>query len=102
MLAGYRSAPNAWDNSFIARSIATLREYDSLHRTETTRILRLFLENERSETAVASVMHMHRNTVLYHMERISDLLGISLDDPDVRLQLLLAFKADDFVKIYPT
>jgi len=42
-------------------------------------------------------MHMHRNTVLYHMERISDLLDISLDDPDVRLQLILAFKADDFM-----
>jgi DNA-binding PucR family transcriptional regulator len=28
------------------------------------------------------------------MEKISDLLGINLDDPDVRMQLLLAFKAD--------
>ena len=93
--AGFCAVPEVFENSFITRALAILREYDSQHRTETARILRLFLENERNATDVASIMHMHRNTVLYHIERISDLLGISLDDPDTRLQLLLAFKIDD-------
>ena len=91
----FRAAPGVFENSFLTRSIATLREHDEHYRTETLRILRLFLENERSATATASAMHMHRNTVLYHMDKISRLLGLTLDDPDTRLQLLLAFKAYD-------
>ena len=101
VLSGFQSSPDAWENSFIARSLAILRDYDEQHRTETSKILRLFLENERSATTVAAIMHMHRNTVLYHMEKVSDLLGVTLEDPDVRLQLLLAFKADDFRNLKP-
>jgi hypothetical protein len=97
--SGFRSAPGAVRNSFIVRSLAILREYDSRHNTETVKILRLFLENERSATATAEIMHMHRNTVLYHIGKISSLLGLPLDDPDARLQLLLAFKADDFSEL---
>ncbi|MCL1835504.1 MAG: helix-turn-helix domain-containing protein [Oscillospiraceae bacterium] len=89
------AAPGVFDSSFLSRGIAALREHDAQHHTDTERILRLFLENERNATKVASSLHMHRNTVLYHIERISGMLGVSLDDPDVRLMLMLAFKAHD-------
>lgn len=95
--AGRTAAPDVFSSSLLARSIAALREYDTQHHTDTAKILRMFLENERNATAVASLMHMHRNTVLYHMEKISSLLGVSLDDPDIRLQLILAFKTDDLI-----
>jgi hypothetical protein len=95
---GINALPYVFENSFLGRCIAKLREYDEQHHTDAMKILRLFLENERSATQVASLMHMHRNTVLYHMEKISDMLGLSLDDSDTRLQLLLAFKADDLVQ----
>lgn len=94
--ASRAATPDLFENTMLMRCISALKEYDIQHRTETVRILRLFLEYERSATTVASLMHMHRNTVLYHIEKISNLLGVSLDDPDTRLQLLLAFKADDF------
>ena len=94
---GRISSPGVFNSSLLVQSITKLREYDEQHHTETTRILRSFLENERNATAVASIMHMHRNTVLYHMDKISDLLGVSLDDPETRLQLILAFKADDLM-----
>jgi DNA-binding PucR family transcriptional regulator len=38
------------------------------------------------------MLHMHRNTVLYHISRIEDVLGVSLEDPEVRLKLSLCFK----------
>ena len=95
--AGRSASPDVFDNSILVRSIEILKKYDEQHHTETARILRLFLENERNATTVASMMHMHRNTVLYHMDKISSLLGVSLDDPDTRLQLILAFKADDLI-----
>ena len=94
--AGFRTSPEALSTSFMTSSIDKLRKYDDYHRTETMRILRIFLENDRNATATASIMHMHRNTILYHMDKVGDFLGISLDAPDTRLQLMLAFKADDF------
>ncbi|MDR3209754.1 MAG: helix-turn-helix domain-containing protein [Oscillospiraceae bacterium] len=97
--AAGRAAPGLFENSFPARAVETLRAYDKRHHTETMRLLRLFLENERSATEVSALVHMHRNTVLYHMEKVSDLLGISLADPETRLQLTLAFKADDFKRL---
>jgi hypothetical protein len=97
--AGFDASPGALEASFLTRSVTALREYDEQHRTDTMKILRLFLENERSATVTSTIMHMHRNTVLYHMEKISRLLGLSLDDPDTRLQLLLSFKADDFSEL---
>jgi len=89
------AAPDVFRASSFASCISSLRAYDDQHRTETMRILRLYLENERNATSVAAALHMHRNTVLYHMEKINDILGFSLDNLDTRLMLLLAFKADD-------
>ena len=36
---------------------------------------------------------MHRHTLRYRMRRVEEILGRSLDDPDVRMELWLALKA---------
>ena len=57
--------------------------------------MRSYLENERRATKVAEIMHLHRNTILHHVERGEKLLGVSLEDPITRLELLIAFRAAD-------
>lgn len=37
-------------------------------------------------------MNMHRNSVIYRLQRINDSLNLDLGDPDVRFRLMLAFK----------
>lgn len=93
---GINAAPVVYKNSFLFRSIDILREYDAARNTDILNLLRIYLENERKATVVSSLLHMHRNTVLYHVSKIESILGVSLDDPEVRLKLQLAFKADDF------
>ena len=43
-----------------------------------------------SETARA--MHLHRNSLLYRLDRIEAILGHSLEDPELRLSLQIALK----------
>ena len=35
---------------------------------------------------------MHRNSIIYRLRKIQDMLEIDLDDPDVRLRLMISFK----------
>jgi len=93
--AGRNAEPEALENSFLTQPIKKLREYDALHKMKRAEILRLYLETERNAVAVSARIKMHRNTVLYHIEKVCDSLGVDLNDPDTRLQLMLGFMADD-------
>ncbi|MFD7945372.1 helix-turn-helix domain-containing protein, partial [Streptomyces sp. NPDC059744] len=43
--------------------------------------------------AAAPDLGVHRHTLRYRMRRVEEILGRSLDDPDVRMELWLALKA---------
>jgi purine catabolism regulator len=49
-----------------------------------------------SETA--RVMHLHRNSLLYRLGRIEEILGRSLDDSELRLSLQIALKIHHLLK----
>jgi sugar diacid utilization regulator len=57
------------------------------------RTLAAYLDQQGSIVRTASVLHLHRNAVTYRLRRITDLLGVDLDDPDQRLALQLACRA---------
>jgi purine catabolism regulator len=63
--------------------------------------LRAFLASNGSPTEAAQHLHLHRNTVLYRLGRIEDLLGVSLKDADQRLTLHLALKVADMLELEP-
>ena len=54
-----------------------------------------YLATNGSPTDAADRLHLHRNTVLYRLGRIEDLLGADLRDAEVRLALHLALKIGD-------
>ncbi len=57
------------------------------------RTLAAYLDQQGSIVRTASALHLHRNAVTYRLRRITDLLGVDLDDPDQRLALQLACRA---------
>ena len=61
-------------------------DYSNLH------LLRIYLLTERSLSTTAKLLHMHRNSVIYRLGKIQSILAVDLDDPDVRLRLLISFK----------
>ena len=66
-------------------------ESDREHGSNNAQILFAYLVAERRATQAGELLHMHRNNVLYHIPRIEEQIGLSLDDYWVRLKLLLAF-----------
>lgn len=85
-----------YDNSFIATVLDKIREYDQEHSTNLYELLFFYLTNERKVSTVSSLMHMHRNTVLYHLEKMEDYLGVSFDDFNTRMTIILAYMLDSF------
>lgn len=63
-------------------------------RTEYLRTLRVYLDTNRSIAESARRLFVHRNTVVYRIKRILELLEIDLDDPHQALSLHLACHAE--------
>jgi purine catabolism regulator len=57
-----------------------------------------YLASNGSPTDAADRLHLHRNTVLYRLGRIEDLLGVDLRSAEVRLSLHLALKIGEVLE----
>lgn len=73
-------------------ALATLSTYDSKHEGELYETLRVFLENERNFTQTAAQLNIHRSTLIYRIDRITELCNLNLEDADTRLHLLLSYR----------
>ncbi|MDQ3541272.1 MAG: helix-turn-helix domain-containing protein [Chloroflexota bacterium] len=76
--------------TFQDEALAPLIAYDRDHGAELIRTLEAFFAANCSPKEAASLLHVHRNTVLYRLERIADITGFDLNASDVRLRLHLA------------
>lgn len=81
--------------------LLAIREQDEQKNTRYAGLLYTYLMNECRPTDTARVLHMHRNNVIYHVERLSEQLGVELEDPETRLRLLLSFKVMDLMQCLP-
>ncbi|MCQ2552507.1 MAG: helix-turn-helix domain-containing protein [Clostridia bacterium] len=85
-------------NAFLStttKASLVLREImqsDKKHGTNNLELLKAYLEFDRSATDTANLMHMHRNNVIYRVGRICDQMDLDLDDPKLRLHLLVAYE----------
>ncbi|MCL2391931.1 MAG: helix-turn-helix domain-containing protein [Oscillospiraceae bacterium] len=80
-----------WRYSKYGKMLFFLHEYDLSRQTNCLEILCNYLFNERRATETANSIHMHRNTVVYHITRIEQLLKIKLDCKLTRLNLIISF-----------
>lgn len=65
---------------------------DSGSSCSNIKLLYYYLCSERNISLTAKNVHMHRNSVIYRIQKIQDLLSLDLDDPDVRLRLMISYK----------
>ncbi len=86
-------------NSFLENSIIPLLKYDKAHNTELLKTLKAYFEENGNLTNVAKKIYIHYNTVHYRLKRIEKITGLSLENPDDKLNLEIALKMLNFTDI---
>jgi purine catabolism regulator len=77
-------------DAFYREALGDLIAYDRDHSGDLIRTLKAFFDARGGPKEAAGLLDVHRNTVLYRLERIKTITGLDLDDADVRLRLHLA------------
>lgn len=94
----YMSKNKILKEDFYNDSLYILKKYDDKNSSELYKTLYSYLKNNHNMTKTAEDMFIHRNTLRYRLEKISDIIGIDLDKDDNSFKLYYAFKSTDFYK----
>jgi hypothetical protein len=74
------------------RRLGRLSDLGAGERDRLLETLSVWLSHQRHTPSIAARLHVHPQTVRYRMARLRELLGESLDDPDRRLELMMAVR----------
>lgn len=83
-------APGA--EAFVRAVLGPLIDYDARHHGDLLRTVEVLAGCGWSASRAARRLFLLRNSVLYRRQRIEDILGCSLDDPEQRLLLSIAVR----------
>lgn len=70
--------------------LGKLEQYDKNNKTNYLEFLDIFLNNNCNINSTADKMFVHRNTIVYKINKIEELLDRDLSDMEVRVELYLA------------
>lgn len=79
-------------HTFTEQVIGPLVAYDQRHRSTLVNTIAAYFSHHGNVSQTAESLFIHRNTLLYRLERIQELTGHDLDQSDMRLALHLALK----------
>ena len=70
--------------------VLAITRYDRTNNGDLRDVLFTYLLNRCSISRTAQALYMHRNTIIYKINKIEDILGQSMDDPYVRHSLVFS------------
>ncbi len=78
-------------------ALAVLREYDKQNNTELYITLRTYLEHKNNLRSTAEALFVHRNTLIYRISRINQLISLDLNNINVVYSLADSFRIETFL-----
>jgi PucR family transcriptional regulator, purine catabolism regulatory protein len=87
--------------SFYEETLGPLVEHDKRKQSDLVRTLNGFFTANGNLAKAAQDLDVHRNTLVYRLERISELTDLDLNDADNRLILHLALKTQRVLATLP-
>lgn len=92
---GTRNLVHLCNNEMIALVL-----YDKKKGTSLVEVLYAYLSHERNTTETAKALFIHRNTMLYKIHQIEEIIGESLDDPMLRERLMFSYHTLSYMRRY--
>ena len=86
-------------NYFIHPSMMKLLFYDKEHGTELLNTLHEFLETPGQPTQISKRLFIHKNTLLYRMEKIRAIMDCKLESGDEIMTMGLSYKIMKYLKM---
>ncbi|MTI49824.1 MAG: PucR family transcriptional regulator [Firmicutes bacterium] len=83
---------------FYDTTLKSLVEYDRKKSTELVKTLEAYFYSNGNLKRMSDILFTHYNTVLYRVQRINEITGMSLENPDDRLNLEIALKIKNLLK----
>ena len=77
--------------TYASSILAEMARQDIASKTNNYEFLYTYIMHERRITTVAEQLHMHRNNVSYRINRIEEQYDINTNDPQLRIDLMLAY-----------
>ena len=92
--SAFRNLACSSDLNPFRKLIEPLKAYDSKRRnSDLIRTLRVYFASNANQSEAADKLFLHRNSLLYRLERIQELTGLNLKDPRASLALQLGLLA---------
>lgn len=74
-------------NQYIAKAVAEMRAHDNDNNTDYYHTLCVYLRNRTRATITAKQLFIHKTTLSYRLNRMSELFSVDWDNPDQMLRL---------------
>ena len=78
---------------FVRKWLGSLAAYDERKHTELVKTLTQYLQHGGGYEATSRALSVHRSTLKYRLQRIRELTGFDLSDPEIHFNLELATRA---------
>ena len=85
-------------SAFVEDELGPLLDHDRNHDGRLYPTLVAFLDCDGNKTTAAEKLFIQRRTLYYRLDKISAILGLPLDDIEVRLRLMVAVRAADLLR----
>ncbi|WP_338453122.1 helix-turn-helix domain-containing protein [Niallia oryzisoli] len=80
---------------FIQNHLSPLLQYSEGKSMDLLQTLRVYLEHNGNIKETAEDLFIHRSSLLYRLEKITNLLNVDLNDSEQRFNLMMAYKLYD-------
>lgn len=75
-----------------SNAICKLKKIDQDRNSDYFITLKTYLDNGMQQTVTATKLNVHRSTLVYRLEKIQEMVGINLDNPDERLFIQISIR----------
>lgn len=78
--------------AFYSNAVRAIVDYDREFNSNYLHTLRTYAACSKNAALTARRLYIHKNTLLYRIQRIHEICGVDFDDPDIWLHICLTLK----------